>query len=106
MTSTICELLIEKQKKHPNHIALSFVRNGRWIEYTWQNYFNEVQLAAAGLSELGLQAGDRIGICANTRPEWAWADMAIVGIKAITVPATSIKEQKLRALKNKNPIMP
>jgi long-chain acyl-CoA synthetase len=41
---------------------------------------------AAALSRLGLNKGDRIAILSNTRPEWAYFDMAILGLGCVTVP--------------------
>jgi long-chain acyl-CoA synthetase len=38
------------------------------------------------LKSLGVEAGERVAIFSNTRVEWAFADMAILGIGGVTVP--------------------
>ncbi len=45
-----------------------------------------MQEIGLGLIDLGVQAGDRVCILANTRPEWSYADMAITATGAVVVP--------------------
>ena len=40
-----------------------------------------------GLSAIGVKAGDRVVIVSENRPEWAMADLAVMAIGAISVPA-------------------
>jgi len=61
-------------------------RDGQWLENTWAIYMQMSERLAAGLHSLGVRAGDRVAILANTRMEWAFLDMAILGIGAVTVP--------------------
>ncbi|EDP61879.1 AMP-dependent synthetase and ligase [alpha proteobacterium BAL199] len=46
-----------------------------------------VRRLAGGLLQLGLKPGDRVVLVAENRPEWAIADLAIMAIGAVTVPA-------------------
>lgn len=41
---------------------------------------------AGGLISLGVKAGDRVAILANTRREWLFTDVGIVMSGAVTVP--------------------
>lgn len=61
-------------------------RGERWNELDWSAYRVYVETIAAGLQTLGVRKGDRIAILANTRLEWAAADLAILGLGAITIP--------------------
>ena len=42
---------------------------------------------ARGLLSLGVAPGDRVALVAESRPEWVIADLAIMSIGAVTVPA-------------------
>ncbi|HSK38901.1 MAG TPA: AMP-binding protein, partial [Arenibaculum sp.] len=62
-------------------------RNERWHALTWSEVAERVRRAARGLRSLGVEAGDRVVIVSENRPEWLIADMAIMAAVAITVPA-------------------
>jgi long-chain acyl-CoA synthetase len=47
----------------------------------------QVRHLAGGLAALGVGAGDRVALVAENRPEWAIADLAIMALGAVTVPA-------------------
>ena len=42
---------------------------------------------ARGLLALGIEPGDRVALVSESRPEWVVADLAIMSIGAVTVPA-------------------
>ena len=58
-----------------------------WAALTWGETAQRVRHLARGLNALGIQAGDRVALIAENRPEWAIADLAIMAAGAITVPA-------------------
>ncbi|MDB5360255.1 MAG: AMP-dependent synthetase [Rhodospirillales bacterium] len=58
-----------------------------WVALTWGETAQRVRHLARGLNALGIQAGDRVALIAENRPEWAIADLAIMAAGAITVPA-------------------
>jgi long-chain acyl-CoA synthetase len=41
---------------------------------------------AAGLITLGVEAGDRVCILGNTRPEWSLCDLGVASAGAVSVP--------------------
>ena len=45
---------------------------------TWQETADQVYALAAGLVELGVEPGDRVGIASGTRVEWILADLAVM----------------------------
>ncbi len=83
---TICRRFLEVSSRDSTRPAIVFSRKGKWIEQTWSNYRNVVEEVSLGLRALGVQQQDRVGILANTRPEWAYCDMGILCLGAITVP--------------------
>ena len=61
--------------------------NNKYIFLTWQETKEQVKAIAQGLINLGILKGDRVVVLSENRPEWQIADLAIMSIGAITVPA-------------------
>ena len=55
----------------------------------WARVAADVRALARGLIALGVKPGDRVALIAENRPEWLIADLAIMAVGAITVPAFS-----------------
>jgi long-chain acyl-CoA synthetase len=66
--------------------ALRFKQDGLYRDYSWEAYRAAVEAAAAALVEAGVQPGDRVGLLAENRVEWAVADVAILAAGAVNVP--------------------
>jgi long-chain acyl-CoA synthetase len=62
-------------------------QDGAYGSLSWAGAARSVNRLARGLVALGVQAGDRVALAAENRPEWAIADLAIMSAGAITVPA-------------------
>ncbi|MBU3076886.1 AMP-dependent synthetase/ligase [Sphingomonas quercus] len=62
-------------------------RDGAWVAMSWAETAAQVARLAAGLSGLGLKAGDRVMLVSENRPEWCIADLAIMAAGCVTVPA-------------------
>ncbi len=60
---------------------------GKWIGTTWNEAAEAIKRLAGALVAAGVQPRDRVFVCAENRPEWAIADLAIMSIGAIVVPA-------------------
>jgi long-chain acyl-CoA synthetase len=83
---TIADLISRSAARWPEQVAIKHKRDGAWQEVTYRQFADIVEEIALGLIDLGVQAGDRVCILANTRPEWSYADMAITSSGAIVVP--------------------
>jgi long-chain acyl-CoA synthetase len=59
---------------------------GSYQTVIWREHAKVVELAAGGLLKLGLEKGEMVGIMAQTRAEWTWADLAILSCAGVTVP--------------------
>ena len=59
----------------------------RWIGLSYQEVAQQVRDIASGLIARGVNAGDRVVIVSENRLEWVVADLAIMTIGAISVPA-------------------
>ena len=62
-------------------------RDGAWHGRSWREIADDVCRLATVLVDCGVEAGERVLISAENRPEWAIADLAIMAIGAIVVPA-------------------
>ena len=59
----------------------------KYLSLSWLEIQKKVNVIAKGLISLGILKGDRVVILSENRPEWQIADLAIMSIGAITVPA-------------------
>ncbi|MEM6925344.1 MAG: long-chain fatty acid--CoA ligase [Myxococcota bacterium] len=68
---------------------------GQPFVLTWGEYGLGAREVAAGLAGLGIEAGQRVGIIADNRPEWVMAQMGIMATGAVPAPmyATLLAEQ-------------
>ena len=60
---------------------------GKYLSLSWLEVQKKVNALAKGLISLGILKGDRVVILSENRPEWQIADLAIMSIGGITVPA-------------------
>ena len=73
--------------KYPNQeVALAKRENGKWRNYSIQEYIEKTNHISYALIEMGIQKDDKVAIISNNRPEWNILDMAIMQTGAITVP--------------------
>ena len=61
--------------------------DGKYTSLSWKQVHEQVDSIAKGLKNLGILKGDRVVILSENRPEWQIADLAIMSIGAISVPA-------------------
>jgi long-chain acyl-CoA synthetase len=84
-TTTTVTRLRDRAHRSPSGVALKEKDLGIWKDITWAEYWENVQLVAHGLLALGVEAGDRVAIHSENRPEWVYADQGIVAIRAMTM---------------------
>ena len=82
-TFDILDQLVEKYSKD---IALSVKRNGKWENFSTQEYKRMADLVSYGLMSMGLKKGDKIITVSNNRPEWNFLDMGMAQIGVAHVP--------------------
>ena len=82
------ELIQRQAEKYGSRAALMF-RNPeleKWEDISWTMFANQVDEAAKGLAELGVQPQDRIGVYSQNMPQYLYTDFATYSNRAITVP--------------------
>jgi len=83
---TIADLIPSAAGEHAEKVAVRYKRDGAWHDVSYSQLSKIVQEVGLGLIDVGVQAGERVCILANTRPEWSYADMAATSIGAVVVP--------------------
>ena len=61
--------------------------DGVYRPWSWQRAADEAERLARAFRQLGLEAGDRVVLVSENRPEWCIADLAVLAAGGITVPA-------------------
>jgi long-chain acyl-CoA synthetase len=85
-SSTIADLIPRAAAAHGDSTAIRYKRDGAWHDVSYTQLADTVTEIGLGLIDLGVEAGDRLCILGNTRPEWSYADMAATSAGAVVVP--------------------
>jgi long-chain acyl-CoA synthetase len=83
--TTVASRLAERAGRQPGAVALREKDLGLWRDITWSEYWDTVADVAHALLALGLEAGDRVAVHSENRPEWVYADLATVAIRGTTM---------------------
>jgi long-chain acyl-CoA synthetase len=84
--ATLTEKLLNAVDRMPNERAVSARVNGRWQPISSGEFLRRISGLCNALEQLGVKAGDRVGLFSTNRPEWHIADFAILGLGAADVP--------------------
>ena len=83
----VFDLLAHYKEKYPDQkVALAGKVNGKWREYSIDEYIELTNVISGALIELGVQPQDKVAVISNNRPEWNILDMAITQIGGVMVP--------------------
>ncbi|WP_374285322.1 long-chain fatty acid--CoA ligase [Novosphingobium sp.] len=83
----LVELFLARADERGEAPFLWAKRGGQWHSISWAEAARQVCLMAEALRGLGLEAGDRVLLVSDNRPEWCIADFAVMAAGCITVPA-------------------
>ena len=84
--ATLTKKLLGAIDRMPNDRALLLRSNERWEPMSSREFLRRIAGLSNALEQLGVKAGDRVGLFAPNRPEWHIADFAILGLGAADVP--------------------
>ncbi len=87
-SKTLADLLPLAVEKHADKVAQRYKdqSKGAWVDVSYPELGEIAKEVSLGLQELGIDRGDKVGILANTRPEWTYADFGILAAGATVVP--------------------
>jgi len=83
---TLYAIFKSQSEKYRQKTALKVKQEGSYIDISWSEYLENVDFLSMGLIELGVKKENKIALLCENRPEWAYSDLAILSIGAITVP--------------------
>jgi long-subunit acyl-CoA synthetase (AMP-forming) len=83
--ATIARVLLDAAATHRG-VAMRVRGESPWSETTFAELGAAGTEVAAGLIDLGIRPGDRVGILGETRPEWTIADCGALCAGATFVP--------------------
>lgn len=91
-------VLVHRQaEKYGDRIALKYrdYETSQWIPITWNQFSENIKIAANAMVELGIKEEENIGIFSQNKPECLIVDFAAFANRAVTVPlyATSSPAQ-------------
>ena len=61
-----------------NHTAFKVKRNGKWISWTYAEYYRDIQCLSRAFVKLGLKPRHAVAISGFNSPEWFISEMASI----------------------------
>ncbi|WP_167103109.1 long-chain fatty acid--CoA ligase [Mycobacterium sp. DL592] len=92
---SVPRMFLDRVAATPTAEAFRYPDNDGWTGVTWQQVGDRVELIAAGLISLGINAEDRVALASGTRYEWVAIDFGILSAGAATTtvyPTTNAED--------------
>ena len=86
LSETINALFAASAAAFGDRPALAHKDGDAYRAITYAELAAQVHACASGLAARGVQAGDRIAVVSENRPEWIVADLAMLALGAVNVP--------------------
>ena len=83
---TLADLPFHVSGRFPKSVLIRRCVGDRFVDRSSRDVFDEVRDLSLGLEGMGVQAGDRVAILSDSRPEWTITDLATLTAGAVTVP--------------------
>lgn len=83
---TLNHLFAQRATTDGEKVALRRKVHNTWEDITWRGYRDAARKVGLALLALGIGRGDAVALLSETRAEWAFCDLGVLGIGAITVP--------------------
>ncbi len=95
MVTTLAELIVNTIKEYPKPDFMLFRKDGAYVPISTQEFGDGVEHLALGLRGLGFEAGQKLCLLSENRPEWTMTDLATLCAGGLTVPiyTTLVSEQ-------------
>ena len=84
----------ENVKLYQDKNAIHYKGESEWHGISWKDLGEEIEKISIALLQFGIKAQQNIAIYAQNMPEWIKADLAIMSIRAVTVPLYATNSAK------------
>jgi len=86
--NTLHDLFLHRVKRSPDSVAYRYFSNKtkKWQQYTWSEASDHVLVWRNALREMGLVAGQSVGLMLRNCPEWVFCEQACNAEGLISVP--------------------
>jgi long-chain acyl-CoA synthetase len=82
----LIDLLEHSVRAHGGKECLRYKQGDVYVSMTYDEFWKSILACVGGLRQIGVKAGDKVGILANNCPQWAVSDYAVLAIGAVVVP--------------------
>ena len=98
----LATMMFDLAGQWPGKPLFRFYRDNAWHTVSWATFARRAASCARHLRAQGIAPGDRVVICAENRPDYPIAEVALMAIRAVTVPAytTSTVEDHAHVLRD------
>lgn len=97
------DILPYQQARFPQSTALAYKKGLKWQSYSTQQTLTEINRVSAGLLNMGLKKGDKIGIMTHSgSPQWNFLDLGMqqIGVVVVPIHATLNESELLYLIKD------
>jgi long-chain acyl-CoA synthetase len=85
-SKTLADLLPLSAQIYGDAPAVRYKDGEQWVDRSFNQVLEFSRQLGLGLTQLGIEKGDRVAVLGNTRPEWSYFDFAALTIGATVVP--------------------
>lgn len=97
MVETLSQLFLNTIKSYSKADLLLSKKEGKYVPISTEEFADRVKCFSLGLRDLGLEAGDKLIVLSENRPEWVISDVANLCLGGITVPIyTSLIPEQIK----------
>lgn len=97
MIETIGQLFLNTVKSYQKDDLMLYKKEGQYTPISTAEFGDKVKHLSLGLRDLGFEAGDKLIILSDNRPEWVMTDLASLSLGGITVPIyTSLVSEQIK----------
>ena len=85
-TETLAQMVVAATERYDGPALKFKTAAGEWEEVSYKELGENVKQVAKGLIALGIEAGDRVAIFADTRADWTLCDFGAICAGAVVAP--------------------